>query len=380
MKKGLAGSKIFLPPKLARLKVSLGHDWLTGMRGGEKVLEALLSLFPEADIHTLLHIPEEVSPLINNRTVHTSFVERLPWAKKLYRHYLPLFPMAVKTMGNVDCDLLLSSSHCAIKALKSRGAHISYIHSPMRYIWDQYPQYYSQAGPLTRLGMALCRPWLQRWDVATCDDVDNFITNSNFVAGRIKRYYRRDALVVHPPVDLSLFAPRPGPKNYYLVVSALVPYKRVDLAILACNELKLPLKIVGTGPQAAALQAFAGATVEFLGWRDNRELAELYAGARAFIFPGEEDFGITPLEAMACGCPVVAYGRGGALETVRGENSPHPTGRFFYSQETQALVMALEQMEKERVNYDPAHLTERAAQFSTARFKQGIIDSLMQML
>ncbi len=369
-----------LPAKLSKLKVSLAHDWLTGMRGGEKVLQALLEIFPRAPLYTLVHVPHSVSLFINDRVIHTSFIQHLPGAKRLYRHYLPFFPLAIKNMQVHDCDLLLSTSHCAIKALKARGRHISYIHSPMRYVWDQYQQYYNQAGIITRLGMAAARPFLQHWDKTTVGNVNGFMANSQNVAERVRRTYKREAHVVYPPVELLRFTPRPGPKNYYLVVSALVPYKRVDLAVAACTKLNLPLKVVGTGPQAKTLQAMAGASVEFLGWRDNHQLAELYAGAKAFLFPGEEDFGITPLEAAACGCPVLAFGKGGATETVLGQHSPTPTGRFFYEQSVDALCDGIARLEKDLPHFDLQHLTNQAAKFSPENFRHAVIEALLAMV
>ena len=369
-----------LPSRLAKLKVCLAHDWLTGMRGGEKVLEAMIELFPTASLYTLLHVPGSVSQTIEQRAIHTSLVQKLPNAKNLYRHYLPLFPLAVKNMQVESCDLLLSISHCAIKALNAPDVHISYVNAPMRYVWSQFEQYYQQANPITKLGMKITRPWLQHWDASTSGRVDGFISNSQNIAAQVKRYYKRDSLVVHPPVDLDAFTPQPGPKNYYLVVSALVPYKRVDLAIAACNQLGAPLKVVGSGPQARALRALAGPTVEFLGWRESHELNSLYANAKAFLFPGEEDFGITPLEAMACGCPVLAYGNGGALETVLGQDSPNPTGRFFYEQSVQALVTAMQQLEADLPHFEQRHLLTRAAHFAKPAFQQNLLNAINKLL
>jgi glycosyltransferase involved in cell wall biosynthesis len=366
-----------LPPALAKLKVSIAHDWLTGMRGGEKALQALLQIFPQSPLYTLVCAPDTVSAFIRRRRLTTSLIQRLPAAAKFYRNYLPLFPLAVSAMRVKDCDLLISSSSCAVKALRSPGLHISYIHSPMRYIWEQYDSYYQQATPLKRLGMRLFSPWLRNWDIAACARVDAFIANSANVRARIERHYRRPALVVYPPVDLSRFAPQPGPKDYYLLVSAMVPYKRLDLAIMACNKMKLPLKVVGTGPEQARLRALAGPQTEFLGWQDNVRLARLYAGAKALIFPGEEDFGITPLEAMASGCPVLAYGRGGALETVLGQDSPTPTGRFFLRQNIESLCQGLRDLQRDLPHFDRNHLTAQAAKFATPVFQQNIIAALL---
>jgi glycosyltransferase involved in cell wall biosynthesis len=370
------------PAKLKGLRVALAHDWLTALRGGEKVLQALTELFPGAGLYTLFRNPGLEAPFLAGRSVKTSFARRLPALSRFYRYYLPLFPLAARTMQVEDCDLLLSSSHCVINALSPPPAsrHISYIHSPMRYVWDQFPHYYQQAGLPARLGLRLFRRPLQIWDQLSNERVDHFIANSAFVAQRVERYYQRPALVVHPPVDISLFSPRPGKKEYYLVVSALAPYKRIDLAIQACRELKRPLKIVGSGPQRDALRALAGPGIEFLGWCDNKRLAHLYAGAKALLFPGEEDFGITPLEAMASGCPVLAYGQGGALETVAGQESLRPTGRFFYAQTVPAMREAIESLEKDLPHFNREDMLSRARAFSLPVFKQKMLDSLAALL
>ncbi|MDR1396882.1 MAG: glycosyltransferase [Desulfarculales bacterium] len=371
-----------IPSKLKGLRVSLAHDWLITMRGGEKVLQALMELFPSANLYTLFRTLNPMTSFIAGRSLKTSFVQFLPGLNRSYRYWLPLFPLALKTVKVEDCDLLLSSSHCVIKALPPPpgSRHISYIHSPMRYVWDQFPHYYRQAGLSARLGLRLLRRPLQIWDQASNKGVDHFIANSAFVAQRVECYYQRPALVVHPPVDTSLFSPCSGKKGYYLVVSALAPYKRVDLAIQACRQLRRPLKIVGSGPDLEALRALAGPETEFLGWCGSRRLASLYAGAKALLFPGEEDFGIAPLEAMASGCPVLAYGKGGALETVAGQKDARPTGRFFYAQTVPALRAAMESLEKDLPHFNQEDLLKRAATFSLPIFKQKMLDSLASLL
>jgi glycosyltransferase involved in cell wall biosynthesis len=301
--------------------VVLVHDWLTGMRGGEKVLESLCRLYPDADLLTLVHVPGAVSPVIEHRRVRTSVIQRLPAPARWYREYLPLFPFAIEQFDLDTASLVISTSHCAAKAVvpTGRAVHVCYSHSPMRYAWDQFPSYF---GPdrLGRSGSAAARhvvAWLARWDRDTAHRVHRFVANSAYVAGRIGRYYNRRASVLHPPVDTEFFTPgHDAPGDYFLVVSALVPYKRVDTAIRAAARLGVPLKIVGTGPDAEHLQAIAGSGVEFLGRVDDETLRQLYRGARALVLPGEEDFGIAPVEALACGRPVVALGQGGACETV----------------------------------------------------------------
>ena len=367
-------------PELTGLRVVLAHDWLTGMRGGEKVLESFCRLFPQAPLLTLLHIKGSVSKLIEDRPIRTSFVQRLPLAAKRYRHYLPLFPRAAEGLRVPDCDLLLSTSHCVIKGLRApQGAlHVCYMHTPMRYIWDMYDAYFGKdQGGLASKVMPLVRPRLQRWDVASAGRVHHYIANSAHVAGRIKRCYHRDAQVIHPPVEAGRFGPGGAQSGYYLVLSALAPYKRVDLAVRACTRANLPLKVAGTGPEEAALRAMAGPTVEFLGWQPDEALPVLYAGAKAFLFCGEEDFGITPLEAMASGTPVIAYARGGALETVVGRGDPGgrpQTGRFFSEQTVDALLEAIRLLDGDRL--DKQALTDHAQLFDVPVFERRIADFL----
>jgi glycosyltransferase involved in cell wall biosynthesis len=305
------------PPKVALL-----HDWLTGMRGGEKVLEAICELYPGATLYTFLRVPGSVSARIERHSIRTSPVHWVPGAGRHYRHFLPLYPALVELFDLDGYDLVISSSHCAVKsAIRSPSAtHVCYCHSPMRYAWDQFPEYF---GPerVGRLQSQLLRPvmaGLARWDAATAGRVDRFLANSQYVAGRIQRYYNRQSAVVYPPVDTSFFHPeavRPKPQGF-VIVSALVPYKRVDVAIEACRRVGAPLTIVGRGPEEARLRHLAGPDVQFLGWRSDEEVRALYRAATAVLLPGTEDFGMVPVEAQACGAPVVALARGGACETV----------------------------------------------------------------
>ena len=375
-----------LPPALRGARVVLVHDWLTGMRGGEKVLEALCRLFPQAPLYTLLHVPGSVSSLIEQRPIRTSFVQSLPLARRRYRHYLPIFPRAMESLRLPPCDLVLSTSHCVAKAVRPpRGAvHVSYLHTPMRYIWDMYSDYFGPGrGGAARYVMPLLRRPLQRWDVETCGRVHHFLANSRHVARRIQRHYQREAQVIHPPVDAGRFAPSAQVEDYYLVASALVPYKRVDLAIEACTKTGRRLLVVGSGPELERLKAMAGPTVEFLGWVSDEHLAGLYARARAFLFPGEEDFGITPLESMASGRPVIAYAKGGALETVVAPDDPAgrpATGIFFNRQDAGALLAALEEFEAALERFDPQALAAHAAGFDTEVFIEKITAYLAQAL
>jgi glycosyltransferase involved in cell wall biosynthesis len=301
--------------------VALVHDWLTGMRGGEKVLEAIAEIYPSADIFTLVHVPGSVSRVIESRRIRTSFIQRLPAASRFYRHYLPLFPTAIEQFDLRRYDCIISISHCAAKSvIHAPGTpHFCYCLTPMRYAWDRFEEYFG-AGRTGRLGEALYRPvmaWLARWDARTAARVDDFVAISRYVAARIARYYDRQARVVYPPVDTEYFTPDGSePARSALGVSALVPYKRIDLAIEACARAGVPLRIVGDGPELARLRRAAGPDVTFSGWISDDEIRSAYRRAGVALLPGVEDFGIVPLEAQACGRPVVAVAAGGALETV----------------------------------------------------------------
>jgi glycosyltransferase involved in cell wall biosynthesis len=353
--------------------VALVHDWLTGMRGGERCLEVACELFPDAPLYTLLHVPGSVSPVIERRRIVTSFVQRLPQAPARYRHYLPLFPAAVRGFDLSGFDVVLSMSHCVAKAVRrpAGAVHVSYCFSPMRYIWDLYDDYFGRQAPaLTRWLMPPVAAALRAWDRRT-DGVDAFVAISHHIADRIRRVYGRAADVIHPPVDVARFEPSSTIADFYLVVSALVPYKRVDLAIAAAGRLGRRLLVVGTGPEERRLRAQAGSGVEFLGWRPDAEVAALYARCRAVLFPAVEDYGIVPLEAAAAGRPTIALARGGALETMVGldEGAAPPTAVFFHEQTERALADAMLAFEAADHRFDPAALRARAAQFDRPLFR-----------
>jgi glycosyltransferase involved in cell wall biosynthesis len=364
------------------MKVALVHDWLTGMRGGEKCLEVFCELFPHADLYTLIYLPERISPTIRSMKVRASWVNQLPGVERYYRYGLPLFPSVVEKFPLRNYDLVLSSSHCVAKGILPNGAlHLAYLYSPMRYVWDMYEAYFGRHAFLpARIGMNLWRGHLQRWDVRSAQRVHFFVAISKHIAAKIKAIYGRDATVIYPPVDTEHFYIREDQETYYLIVSALVPYKRIELAIEAFNQLGLPLKIAGDGPLKRSLEKKAGPNVEFLGWVEDRDLPDLYARCKALIFPGEEDFGIVPLEAHASGRPVIAYGKGGVLESVIPLNSfdekrkfdRGPTGIFFTEPTPRGLIAAVEYFKKEGDAFDSAAIRLHASFFSRERFKSQI--------
>jgi glycosyltransferase involved in cell wall biosynthesis len=353
------------------MRVALIHDWLTGMRGGEKVLDALCEVFPAADLFTLVQIPGSTSPTIERRRVTRSLVQWLPGAARLYRQYLPVFPFAIEQFDLDGYDLVVSSSHCAAKSVvvPGRARHLCYCLTPMRYAWDQFDAYF---GPerVGRVTSALLRPvlaWLARWDRDTAHRVHRYLAISQYVAQRIALYYNRQSTIVHPPVDTAFYTPDSGPVSpRFLVVSALVPYKRVDLAMTAARAAGMALTVVGDGPERAHLEALAGGDIQLVGWRTDEEIRQLYRTSIATILPGEEDFGIVPVEAQACGRPVVALGRGGALDTV----IPGETGILVNDPTVEALADGLRTATSRA--WDTTAIRAHAERFSRTAFQSGI--------
>ena len=348
------------------MKVAIVHYWFVGMGGGEKVVEAFLELYPDADVFTLIEEPKFREKLLNGRPVKTSFLQRIPFAAKFHRHLLPLMPMALENLDLTGYDLVISSESGPAKGvLPALGAtHVCYCHSPMRYIWDQYWEYRRSSGLLARLFMGLFITRLRLWDHSSAARVDHFVANSSHIANRIGQYYRRDAAVIHPPVDTDAFAISDELDDYYLVTGRHVGYKRVDLAIQACERLGRPLVITGLGPDTAALKKLAGPNVRFVGQCSFEDLKRYYARARAFLMPGEEDFGIAPVEAMASGRPVLALARGGALDTVIDGKS----GILFAEQSVDGLCAAIERFEQTESLFDPRTIRDHAQTFSRERF------------
>jgi len=370
------------------MKVALVHDWLTGMRGGERCLEALCELFPDAPIYTLIQVHGSVSEKIERHSIFPSFINVFPFVKKQYRYYLPLFPSAIQSFDFDGFDLILSSSHCVAKGIRvPEGTfHISYVHTPMRYIWDAHGQYFGKRSffGLGKMGMRIFRKRLQQWDVQSNVHIHGFIANSHNVAERIKRYYGREASVVHPPVEWHSFEASDCDEGFYLMVTAFAPYKRVDLAIESANARGFSLKIVGQGQEEKRLRRIAGPTIEFLGWQSDEQVKDWYSRCRALLFPGEEDFGIVPLEAMASGKPVIAFGKGGVLETVIPlnpvtsiEGIPYPTGVFFYEQTVNGLIEALQLFEKRRSEFQSEAIRAHVKAFDRECFKQSIKQVIM---
>lgn len=368
------------------MRVAIVHDWLTGMRGGERVLEAILGLFEDVEIFTLIHVPGSTSETIERHRIHTSFVNGLPAARNLYRSYLPLFPAAVERFDLTGYDLVLSSSHCVAKGVRVPGGvpHLCYCHTPMRYIWDQYDAYFGPGSAAAKVRWLIppLAAWLRRWDVESSSRVHAFIANSQHVRERIARFWRRDAAVVYPPVDVCRFRPAASREEFYLIVTALVPYKRIDVAVGAFNRLGRRLVIVGDGSELPRLQNQAEANILFRGRLDDAEVADLMARARAFIMPGEEDFGIAAVEAQAAGAPVVAFGRGAAHETViphDGGNGGHDaTGVLFDECSADALAGAVERFEALR--FDTAALRRNAERFTPDRFLEGMRGQLARLV
>ena len=356
------------PERWKDTSVSLGHDWLTGMRGGERVLEVLCNGFPNATVHTLIHKPEVISGDINRHNIKTSRLQKVPGIFAHYRNLVGLFPSIIEHMDVDETDLLITTSHCVAKGLRQKPGtkHICYCFTPMRYAWTFFDEYFGG----TPIKAAIAKPVmasLRRWDAQSASRVDRFVAISEHVRKRIKEHYNRDADVVYPPVDLARCVPNgKASEDFDLVVSALVPYKRIDLAVRAYNKLGYPLKIVGTGNDIQNLRKIAEPNIEFLGWRPDEEVLNLYQSCRMLIFPGEEDFGIVPLEAQACGRPVVAFGKGGALETVKDGVS----GIFFKEQTPDSLIAGVKSSADN--SWDADAIRHNSLSFSTQHFIDGV--------
>lgn len=352
------------------MKIALVHDWLTGMRGGEKVLTALLELFPGADLFTLVYRPEKMPEVIRSRRVTVSALQKFPAGVSHYQYYLPLYGPLTGGFDLSGYDLIVSSSSACAKWVGNprKAPHVCYCHTPMRYVWDLFDDYF---GPRTawpvRAAARFFRPYLQRQDLRSNEGVTHFIANSTEVQERIQRIYGRPSKVIHPPVDVEAFSLARGPREYFLVISALVPYKRIDLAVSACAAKNWPLVVVGTGPERKRLEQMAGPQTRFEGWAADGEIPHYYDRARALLFPGKEDFGIVPVEALASGCPVIAFGAGG----VRDSLEDGVTGVFFQKQTEADLTRAVEKFIASPVP-DAQALRQRAGLFTKEMFLQNV--------
>lgn len=365
-------------PRFDDLRVAIVHYWFVNRRGGERVVEALCDLFPQADLFALVADRNALSPTLRKHKLTTSFLQRIPGRARLHRHLLPLYPLAVEQFDLRGYDLVISSESGPAKGVLTspETCHICYCHTPMRYLWDFYHEYKNRSGLgwARKAIFALTAHYARMWDQASAARVDYFAANSRNVARRIRKFYRRDADVIHPPVEMTDFQITNCPEDYYLVVGQLVNYKRMDLAIQACNGLRRRLRIVGTGEEYKRLKRIAGRTVEFLGTLSDEEVREQYAGCRALLFPGEEDFGMVPVEAQACGRPVIAFGKGGARETVIGAFDAEPavperaTGIFFDQQTIGSVSEVILRFESFEHRFSPQFIRANAERFGKDKF------------
>lgn len=355
-----------LANRFAGLKVAIVHYWLVGPGGGENVVKTMLRIFPDAHVHTLVAKYDYSDTVVERRNLRTSLLQKIPGAAKVHRGLLPVASLALENIDLSGYDLIISSESGPAKGILPPldALHICYCHSPMRYVWDQYHHYRSEAGWLQRLVLSLTIARLRIWDSSNAQRVDRFVANSAHIAKRIAKYYRRPAEVIHPPVEVFDFEPAESHDDFYLVTGRHVSYKRIDLAIEACNRLGRPLVITGTGPDTDKLRKLAGPTVRFVGQCSFADLKRYYAQARAFLMPGEEDFGIAPVEAMASGRPVLALASGGAVETV----IPGLSGLTFAEQTVDSVVDAIERFEAAEAQFDPAAIRLHALRFSRERF------------
>lgn len=374
------------------MKVAVIHDWLVIYGGAERVLEHILDLYPQADLFSLIDtVPPEQRHFLRGKTPKTSFLQKIPGVHRHYRKLLPLMPFAIEQFDLSHYDLIISSSYCVAKGVLTgpNQVHVCYCHSPMRYAWDHYHEYLEQLNLKKGLKGLFVRWQLHKirtWDVRSSNSVDVFLANSSFVAKRIAKIYRRESVLLYPPVDTRLFSLQERKDDYYVTAGRLVPFKRIDLVVAAFAQMpEKKLLVVGDGPEMAKLRQLAGPNVTFVGYQSAAVVREHLAHAKAFLFPSEEDFGIVPLEAQACGTPVIAYARGGALETVRGlGESPlqgavgpdleKPTGVFFHEQSVAAVIEAVERFERAAQDqpWHPEAIHQNAQRFSIDAFKEGL--------
>jgi glycosyltransferase involved in cell wall biosynthesis len=364
--------------QLEKLRIAIVHYWFVSQRGGERVVEAMASMFPQADLFSLVAKPEAIPKSLSARSIKTSFLQKLPGSTRWHRRLLPLYPLALEQFDLSRYDLVLSSESGPAKGVLTSAStcHVCYCHSPMRYLWDFYHQY--KQSPATRQWIrpffTVASHYLRLWDAASANRVDYFVANSRNVANRICKHYRREATVIYPPVNVEAGYLARTIEDYYLVVGQFVDYKRLDLAITACNQMGRKLHVVGDGEQYARLRKLAGPAIQFCGALSDEELHKQYAHCRALLFPGEEDFGIVPVEALSFGRPVIAFGRGGVTETVTsfdvvGRAPEHSTGLFFPEQAPESLAAAIQAFEAVEHRFRPAFIQQQAQRFAPRRFR-----------
>ncbi|EST12656.1 glycosyltransferase family 4 protein [Sporolactobacillus laevolacticus] len=357
------------------MKIAIVHEWFVSHAGSEKVVEQILKIFPEADLFSVVDfLPAEKRGFILNKQVTTTFIQKLPFAKKKYRNYLPLMPVAIEQLDLSAYDIIISSSHAVAKGIITGPdqLHISYIHSPIRYAWDLQHQYLRESGLSKGLKSCLVRYMLHKirmWDYRTANGVDYFIANSKFISKRIWKVYRRESEVIYPPVDVDSFTYHENKNDYYVTASRMVPYKKIDLIVEAFSKMPdKKLIVIGDGPDFKKIEKIAGPNVKLLGYQNFEILKKYMQSAKAFVFAAEEDFGIVPVEAQACGTPVVAFGKGGALETVRGLDESNPTGVFFQEQTVDSIKHAIHQLEANYQKFKPQNCRSNSEKFATEMF------------
>jgi glycosyltransferase involved in cell wall biosynthesis len=362
------------------LRVAIVHHWFVSWAGGERVFDAIASIFPAADVFTLFLDKQKFPQGLGQHQITTSFLDKIPGARKIHRHFLPFYPLAVEMLDLSGYDLVITSDSGPMKGVVTdpHSTHICYCHSPMRYLWDGYSAYQRGMSPMVRTIFGITSHYVRNWDYSAAQRVDHFVANSEYVAGRIRKYYRRESAIIHPPIDTSQSYLASRHDNYYLAVGRLVAYKRTDILVEACRQLGRKLLIVGDGPERNKLERTALKNVEFLGELGDAELRNVYAHCRALLFAADEDFGMVPLEAQSFGRPVIAFGKGGSLETVRGTYIPigerngsdnaEPTGVFFKEQTADSLADAIVSFELSEALFRPQVIQSHARKFDTAIF------------
>ena len=357
------------------MKKALIHDWFSTYAGAEKCVESFTNIWDDFEIYSLIDFLSDTDrdKILKGKHAHTSFIQKLPFAKDKYRNYLPLFPLAIEQFDLSGYDVVLSSSHAVAKGVltHSNQLHIAYVHTPIRYAWDLYHQYLRESGLDRGLKGVLAKYFLHKirlWDASTANRVDHYVANSRYIARRIQKTYGKPSDVIYPPVDVDKFTLREAKEEFYLTASRMVPYKKIDLIVEAFSQTDKKLLVIGDGPDMAKIKSKAGKNVELLGFADDETMADLMGRAKAFVFAAEEDFGITPVEAQACGTPVICFGRGGARETVRDGES----GLYFMEQNAKELLVAVAKFEQNYDKFEPVKIRENSLKFSRARFEAEI--------